>query len=308
MHPTDTVARQSRAWARGEELNPTGRIGLFVGGYFALGLVYAAFEGVSELLGSASLLVAVLAGALAGGMLHVADRTRATELEPLGIIAAFGSTLYVALAVTYLGRSTGADGSLLFWTVVLASLPVALATLLWMPHPILGANVAVAVAVFVIAAPLGDDGESIPGGKALLLGLVLAALAVIVDLRTASRAGSLLHYSAVAVLAVAKLIIGIELDALIGGGVIAGLAVGELGVALLMRRRSWAVSAWVTLVLAGAIAAGASLAGALAGSTVAGIVAVPLIYVALNLQRHGEEVRAMLLAALPTDLAASFPP
>ncbi|MDP1819252.1 MAG: hypothetical protein Q8K58_05085 [Acidimicrobiales bacterium] len=289
-----------------EELNPAGRAGLFAGGYLALAVAAGAHAGLASLLSGAAFLRAVLAGGLAIGMLHVADRSRATELEPFGVVAAFGSTIWFTLAVADLGRATGADGPLLFWAVVLVALPVSVATLLWLPHPILGINVAVGAAVFVIAAPLGD-GRSAPGAKALLLGIVLLGLALVVDLRTSSRAGSLLHYAAIAVLSVAKLMIGIELDPLLAAGAIAALGLGELVVGIVLRRRSWAVSAWVTSVLAGSVVLVSIAGGALAEETFAGLVALPLLYVALLVHREGDVVRHLAFDALPPPLVARLP-
>jgi hypothetical protein len=190
---------------------------------------------------------------------------------------------------------------------VLVAVPGALATLLWMPHPILGANVAIGVAAGVLGAPLGAIGLSVAGAKALVLALVLAAVATIVDLRTRSRAGSLLHYTAVAAFAVADLVIGLRLEDIAAGLVIASLALGQLVLALLLRRRSWAVSGWVTLAMALLSLLGATPDEALLGSATAGIAAVPLVALALQLQRHGEQVRRTLLAAVPEELAGSFP-
>jgi hypothetical protein len=295
-------------WASAPGRDTTARVGLFLGGYFALAFAFAVYGGLTSALGDHDLLRFLLAGAFAAGALWWADRARGSELDALAVMAAFGSTAFVTLATTHLASSTGADGRLLFWTVTLVALPVAVATLLWMPHPILGINVAVGAAVLVIAAPLGSAGESVPGGKALLLALLLTGLAVAVDLRTRSRAGSLLHYSAVAVLAVAKLLLGIDLGTLVVALLLTGFAVAELAVSLLLRRRSWAVSGWVTLAVAVLTATGASVVSAVLGSVTAGLAAVPLIAAAIALHRDGERLRRMLLDALPLDLAATFPP
>jgi hypothetical protein len=222
-------------------------------------------------------------------------------------MAAFGSTIYVALAAAHLAGSTGTDGGLLFWTVLAVVVPTSIATLLWLPHPILGVNVAVGAAVFAARAPVGHGGLAEVGGKALLLAFVLTSIGCLVDLHTGTRGGSVLHYSGVAVLAVAKLIIGIELDALVGGGVLAILGLGELGIALLWRRRSWAVSGWVTVLLAAIVVLGASVSAALSGGLLAALLAVPLGWLALTMQRRGEDLRAVVLGALPEDLAATFP-
>jgi hypothetical protein len=304
----ETLPRPRPA-ARGGDIepNPVGRIGLFVAGYFGLGLMWGLYRLAVAALGDADLLLAAVAGALAGGLLKVADATRGRELEPLGIMAAFGSTIYVALAAAHLGGSTGADGDLLFWTVLAVAVPTSIATLLWLPHPILGINVAVGAAVFAVRAPVGDGGLSEVGGKALLLAFLLTSVGCLVDLHTGSRSGSVLHYSGVAALAFAKLIIGIELDALVGGGILAILGLGELGIALLWRRRSWAVSGWVTVLLATVVGLGASVAAALTGGLLAAVLAVPLGALALTMQRHGEELRWVVLDALPEDLAATFP-
>lgn len=284
-----------------------GRIGLFVGGYLALGAAWTAFATFVAIVGGNRLLVGLAASGVAVGMVQLAERWRDTQYDPLAVMAAFGSSLYLAYAVANILGAAGAEGRLLFWAVVLVVVPATLSMLLWMPHPILGANVAVGVAVGVIAAPLGDLGLSVVGAKALVLALLLSALATIVDLRTRSRAGSLLHYSAVAAFALADLIIGIKLDDVATGLVIASLALGQLAIALLLRRRSWAVSGWVTFAMALLSVLGASASEALLGSVAAGIAAIPLIALALQLQRHGEQVRWLLLDAMPEDLAAAFP-
>jgi hypothetical protein len=284
-----------------------GRVGLFVGGYLALGGAWVAFLAFTALVGGNRIVVGVAAGAVAVGLVQLAERWRDTELDPLAVMAAFGSSLYLAHAAADVFGAVGADGRLLVWAVVLVAVPAALATLLWMPHPILGANVAVGVTVGVIAVPLGELGLSVAGAKALVLALLLATVATIVDLRTRSRAGSLLHYSAVAAFAVADLVIGIRLDDIATGLVIASLALGQLALALLLRRRSWAVSGWVTFTMALLSVLGASASDAVLGSITTGIAAVPLIALALQLQRHGELVRWTLLDALPPDVAAAFP-
>jgi hypothetical protein len=312
QHERDSSGWAPAAIAPGWAAEPTGqataRIGLFVGGYFALAFAFGVHGLLADALGDVDLLQAALAGAFAGGLLWWADRARGTDLDALAVMAAFGSTAFVTLTTAHLASSTGADGRFLFWTVTVVALPVAVATLLWMPHPVLGINVALGAAVLVIASPLGSAGASVPAGKALLLALVLAGLAVAVDLRTRSRAGSLLHYSAVAVLAVAELLLGIDLDAVVVAPVLTAIAVAELVLALLLRRRSWAVSAWITLAVAVLTACGASVLGAALGGLTAVLAAVPLVATALALQREGEQLRALLLDALPPDLAASFPP
>jgi hypothetical protein len=284
-----------------------GRIGLFVGGYLVLGTVWVVFATFAAIVGGNRLLVGLAAAAVAVGMVQLAEQWRDTQYDPLAVMAAFGSTLYLAYAAANVLGAAGADGRLLFWSVLLIAVPAALAMLLWMPHPILGANVALGVTVGVIGAPLGELGLSVAGAKALVLALVLAAMAAIVDLRTRSRAGSLLHYSAVAAFAVADLIIGIKLDDIATGLVVASLALGQLALALLLRRRSWAVSGWVTFTMALLSVLGASASDALFGSLVSGVAAVPLIALALQVQRHGERLRWTLLEAMPDDLAATFP-
>jgi hypothetical protein len=223
-------------------------------------------------------------------------------------MAAFGSAFYVAMAAGSAAVAAGAEGKGIFWAVVATSLPYAMAVLLWQPHPLLGLNVAVAATAFVVAAPIGDGGTAVASGKAVLLAATLATLAVIVDLRTRSRAGSLLHHSAVVVLLVAKLLLASQLEGLEPVGVIAGLAVAEIFVALMMRRRSWAVSGWVTLGLTMVAALGAAPAEALLGSVAGGVVAIPLGLAAFTLQSRGEDARRTVLAALPREVAASFPP
>lgn len=284
-----------------------GRIGLFVGGYLALGAVWAAFAVFGTIVGGNRLLVGLAAAGVAAGMVQLAMRWRGTQYDPLAVMAACGASLYVALAAARLLGAVGADGRLLFWSVVLVAVPSALSLLLWMPHPILGANVAAGIAISVIAAPLGDLGLSVVGAKALVLALVLSAVATIVDLRTRSRAGSLLHYSAVAAFALADLVIGITLDDVATGLVIASLALGQLAISLLLRRRSWAVSGWVTFAMALLSVLGASATDAVLGSVAAGIAALPLIALALQLQRHGERMRGVLLDAMPGRLADAFP-
>jgi hypothetical protein len=293
--------------------NATGRVGLFVGGYFALGLGFGVFRAALAVLGVGldgsgdRILVFLLAAFFGWGLLLAAERARATELQPLGIVAASGATTFFAVSAASFGAALGFGPRGVVWMVVLVALPISAAVLLWLPHPVLGLNVAVGCIAFVILAPLGDSGRSVAGGKALFLAAILATLAVTVDLRTRSRAGSLLHYSALVALVLAKIILVVELEGAVAPMVLAGLGVAELLVSLVFRRRSWALDGWVTLVLAGFLLLGVSITDAVVGSFGGAIVVAPLVALAWTVQRDGDRLRTTLFAVLPDDWRATFP-
>jgi hypothetical protein len=291
-----------------------GRAGLFVAGYFLLGLVNTLFWSVlggtideTHERGPQLMVTVVAAAALAGALLFVAQRWRATPVEPLGIMAAVGSIEYLALSIGVLGYELGLTGKPLFWLVVLTVLPVSLAILLWLPHPLLGVTVAIATLLAVVAAPLGDGLESSVAGKSLLLGVLFAAMAIIVDLRTRSRAASVLHYAGVLALVVAKVAIVNDLGAALGYATLSTVALAELAIALLLRRRSWAYSGWVTLELSMAGLLATALATSPVSRDILGAVAPLLLVGAIVMQRREDRWRRRLLAAMPPDLAERFP-
>lgn len=295
--------------------NTAGRAGLFVGGYFALGLVQTMFWMLASIfvsedgLGSGSrigwVVVSGIAAGFVAGLLWIMRKWRTPDLEPLAVMAAFGSFTYAGIASGGLAYGVGLDGFALFWSVVLVAVPFGLATMFWMPHPFLGLNVGFATAAAVIAAPLGSA-EFIGPAKALLLGAVLASLALVVDVRTRSRAGSLLHYFAVVALAVAKVWLAGLLDPVAAIGIVSGLAYAELLVAIVMKRRSWSYSAWITIELL-LVALVVVVSPVPLSFDLLGWVAPVVIVGAVVLQRREEAIRNRILAGLPPDVAARMP-
>lgn len=291
----------------------TGRIGLFVGGFFALFLV-SSISGtiVSNFLDDgastpARTVAALVTASFAGGLLLVARRWRHGELEPLAVMAAFGATGYVAQTVQIAADTAGMSGDQTFWAVVLASLVSGVAILLWLPHPVLGVSVGLAAIVAAVAAPVGWDGPGSVSTRAFLLAAFLLVLALVVDLRTRSRAGSFLHYEAVVALVVAKIAFASAVEWYVSLPIILGMGIVELFVALVDRRRSWGFSAWVTIQLAlvGYVAVVFGWVGIDWG--IFGLPAPAILVAAFVLQRREEQFRGQLVELLPRSIADRLP-
>ena len=289
-----------------------GRTGLFVAGWFMLGAVHTAYFNaaawlvgfgvdVPESLPATELLPAgVLASIFACGLLGLAALTRGRASEPLGVIAASAAAHYVALAGGLTLHASGVTGDALFWSVVGVAVIASVIILLWVPHPFLGLNAAVAVGVAVVSLPIARGSE--PGivvvTKSLLLGLTLVALAFIVEVRTRSRASSLLHYAAVGCFAVAEVVSYNRLSAGMGAAALLEFGLLALAFGLIARRRSWALLGWITVEFF-AFALARAMFGLRLDLTGLGIVAIPLVGAALAAQRAQDHARHALLSGLP---------
>jgi hypothetical protein len=289
-----------------------GRMGLFVGGWFALGAVHAGYAtAASWLVGfgvdapqdlpPAELApAAVVAVVFAAGLLAITAVTKGRPAEPLGVISASGSIPYVGLATGLGLYSGGVEGNLLFWLVVGTVSASSVALLLWVPHPFLGVNAALATTVGVVALPIGSGAgpAAVTVLKALLLGFALVSLAFVVEVRSRSRAGSVLHYGAVAAFAVAEVVSYHRFGPAPGAAILLELGILALLFGLVARRRSWSFLGWLTLEFC-LFALLRALFGLDLDLTSLGIAAIGLIGLALTAQRYQHRLRSALLSGLP---------
>ena len=285
-----------------------GRLGMFVGGYFCLGIVFAAYAVILRGLGAnsesapAPVVEAPLSIAFAIGLFALARRTWSHTLEPVGIMGALASNVFVARGVWMSCEVLGVDDGTSFYVTAFVITPLLVATLVRLPHPILGLSVAIGVLVSVVSAPLPGGGSTV-GARALICGLLLAVLACTVEARTRSRAGSLLHYGAVIAMLVAKVsIVDLVADGRtdsLGTAALLPLAMFELSLALVTQRRSWTFSGWLTLAVAigGVISSVLEPLGIEDGT--GHLVGPVIVAVSYLVQRRRGAATERLLAALP---------
>jgi hypothetical protein len=306
---TETPPRSKSATA-----GVAGRAGMFVAGYFTLGLLNTIFwnavghpASLSDDHRVRALVVGLVATAMTAGMLFITRLLRDGEFEPFAVMAALGAAEYITVAAVGFGRSAGFDDRPLVWFVLALALPAVVAILLWLPHPVLGLSVAVGVVVAACSVPIGVEGTAEVATRAFLIGIAGLALGVVVDLRTLTRAGSWLHYLGVAGFAIGTIATLMEIEALPGVLVATGLAMIELVPAILLRRKSWAYLGWVTFAVALAEFIGWAL-GSFGVSTRPFSIAAPLLIVsAIVLRRNEEKLRDRFLSELPPDLVGRFP-